>query len=87
MPVTERFDGGRFVTTIGGRRAFTPLFLTLLLVESADVLFAADSIPAIIAVTGDPFERALEVVLSAPVLLGVASAADVGGQRHALVTS
>jgi tellurite resistance protein TerC len=53
--VTDDFDGSRFFTTSGGRRAITPLFLALLLVESTDVLFAVDSIPAIFAVTSDPF--------------------------------
>ncbi len=54
-PVTSQFDGHRFFTLERGRRAMTPLFLALLLVESSDVLFAVDSIPAIFAVTRDPF--------------------------------
>jgi tellurite resistance protein TerC len=48
-------EGERFFTRIDGRRAITPLFLVLLVVESTDVLFAVDSIPAIFAVTQDPF--------------------------------
>ena len=54
-PVSDHFDGGRFFTTVGGRKAATPLFLALVLVETSDVMFAADSIPAIFAVTRDPF--------------------------------
>src|SRR5690606_37972845 len=54
-PVTDRLDGERFFTIEQGRRAATPLFVTLLLVDFADVVFAVDSIPAIFAVTQDPF--------------------------------
>lgn len=54
-PVTERLDGERFFTIENGARAATPLFFTLLLVDFADVVFAVDSIPAIFAVTQDPF--------------------------------
>jgi tellurite resistance protein TerC len=53
--VTEEFDGHRFFTRRDGRLAATPLFLALLLVESSDLLFAVDSIPAVLAVTRDPF--------------------------------
>src|SRR5690606_8389836 len=54
-PVTDRLDGERFFTIKNGKRAATPLFVTLLLVDFADVVFAVDSIPAIFAVTQDPF--------------------------------
>lgn len=54
-PVTHEFDGHNFTTKLDGRRALTPLFLCLLVVESSDVMFAVDSIPAIFAVTSDPF--------------------------------
>jgi tellurite resistance protein TerC len=54
-PVSAHFEGQRFFTRPGGRRAITPLFLVLLVVESSDVLFAVDSIPAIFAITRDPF--------------------------------
>jgi tellurite resistance protein TerC len=54
-PVTDKLDGERFFTTVNGARAATPLFVTLLLVDFADVVFAVDSIPAIFAVTQDPF--------------------------------
>ncbi|MBI3179825.1 MAG: TerC family protein [Deltaproteobacteria bacterium] len=54
-PVTPHFDGPRFFTEHEGRRSATPLLLVLVLVESMDVVFAVDSIPAIFAVTQDPF--------------------------------
>jgi tellurite resistance protein TerC len=54
-PVTDRLDGEKFFTMVNGARAATPLFVTLLLVDFADVVFAVDSIPAIFAVTQDPF--------------------------------
>jgi tellurite resistance protein TerC len=55
-PVSEQLHGHDFFARLpDGRRAITPLFLVLLLVESSDVIFAVDSIPAIFAVTLDPF--------------------------------
>ena len=54
-PVTPELHGERFFVDMSGRRAATPLLLVLLMVESSDVLFAVDSIPAIFAVTQDPF--------------------------------
>jgi tellurite resistance protein TerC len=55
MPVSTSYDGDRFFTMLGGRRAATPLFVALLLVETTDLIFAVDSIPAILAITQDPF--------------------------------
>lgn len=55
FPVSDQLDGQRFFTRIGGRLAATPLLVALLLVDVADVVFAVDSIPAILAVTQDPF--------------------------------
>lgn len=55
LPVTDEFDGDRFFTRVDGRWAATPLFLALILVETSDVMFAVDSIPAIFAITRDPF--------------------------------
>ena len=49
------FDGQRFTTWENGRRVFTPLAMVLLLVETCDLVFALDSIPAIFAVTTNPF--------------------------------
>jgi tellurite resistance protein TerC len=54
-PVAPHYDGHKFFTRINGRRAITPMLLVLLVIESSDVLFAIDSIPAIFAVTTDPF--------------------------------
>jgi len=54
-PVTDQLDGERFFTRVNGRSAATPLFVTLLFIDFADVVFAVDSIPAIFAVTQDPF--------------------------------
>ncbi len=53
--VHDEFEGQRFFTRIDGKRAMTRLFLALLAVEGADVVFAVDSIPAIFAITTDPF--------------------------------
>ncbi len=55
IPVSERFDGSRFFTVQNGKRVATPLLLALIVVEISDVLFALDSIPAVFAVTRDPF--------------------------------
>jgi tellurite resistance protein TerC len=55
MPITPTWVGDRFFTRQAGRLAATPLFVTLLLVETTDVIFAVDSIPAILAITRDPF--------------------------------
>lgn len=55
-PVSTKFDGHNFFTTLpDGRKAVTPLFLALVFIENTDVVFAVDSIPAIFAVTTDPF--------------------------------
>jgi tellurite resistance protein TerC len=55
VPITKRSYGDRFFIRRRGVLAATPLLLTLLVVESSDVIFAIDSIPAILAVTRDPF--------------------------------
>lgn len=54
-PVTSQFQGARFVVRQNGRWAITPLLLALLVVETTDLLFAIDSIPAIIGLTADTF--------------------------------
>jgi tellurite resistance protein TerC len=54
-PVSSSFDGQRFMTRINGRRALTPLALVLLMVESTDLIFAVDSIPAIFGITENGF--------------------------------
>jgi tellurite resistance protein TerC len=55
MPVTENYEGDQFFVRRLGKLMATPLFLVLLIVESTDLIFAVDSIPAIFAVTDDPF--------------------------------
>ena len=55
MPVTPDYRGDKFFVRENGIRMATPLFVVLLLVEISDVIFAVDSIPAIFAVTKDPF--------------------------------
>jgi tellurite resistance protein TerC len=55
LPLTSRYDGQRFWVREGARWVATPLFLVLILVEATDVVFAIDSIPAIFAVTDEPF--------------------------------
>jgi tellurite resistance protein TerC len=55
FPVTTEFHGSRFFVMENGVRTATPLLLALLLVEASDITFAIDSIPAILAITIDPF--------------------------------
>ena len=55
MPVTETYEGDRFFVRRGGKLLATPLFIVVLVVETTDVIFAVDSIPAILAITLDPF--------------------------------
>ncbi len=55
VPTAERYDGARFFTRIDGRLLATPLLMVLVMVELTDLVFAVDSIPAIFAVTSDPF--------------------------------
>lgn len=55
MPVTKNYVEGKFFTRVDGRLFSTPLFVVLLVVETSDVIFAVDSIPAILAITRDPF--------------------------------
>lgn len=55
FPVTTEFDGEHFTSRANGRLSLTPLALVLLMVETTDLIFAVDSIPAIFAVTQKPF--------------------------------
>jgi tellurite resistance protein TerC len=55
MPVTDQLDGQKFFTMVNGKRAATPLFAALVVVEVTDVIFAVDSVPAILAVSNEPF--------------------------------
>lgn len=54
LPFTTRYRDGRFLTFENGRRVLTPLAIALILVETSDLVFATDSIPAVFSVTGDP---------------------------------
>jgi tellurite resistance protein TerC len=55
LPVAPGHDAAHFFTRVGGRRRVTSLFLALVAVEFTDLIFAVDSIPAVLAVSGDPF--------------------------------
>ena len=55
IPVTSGYRGDKFFVREAGKLAATPLFVVLLIVETTDLLFAFDSIPAIFAITQDPF--------------------------------
>jgi tellurite resistance protein TerC len=55
MPVTDHYEGGKFFVKQDGRRFATPLLVVLLLVETTDLIFALDSIPAVLAITRDSF--------------------------------
>jgi len=55
FPVTSEFHGGHFFTRIAGRLHATPLFIVLVVIETTDVMFALDSIPAVIAITRNEF--------------------------------
>ena len=55
MPISEELDGQKFFTKINGKRVATGLFACLLVVEVTDVIFAVDSVPAVLAVSREPF--------------------------------
>jgi tellurite resistance protein TerC len=55
FPVSPRYDGSRFFTRLDGRRVATPLFMVLLVIETTDVIFALDSIPAVLGITKNGF--------------------------------
>lgn len=55
LPVTSDYDGQRFITRQGEKLMLTPLALVVLVLESTDLVFALDSVPAILGVTRDPF--------------------------------
>ena len=55
FPVSYKMDGDKFFIKRMGVRAATPLFVALIIIELTDILFALDSIPAILAITADPF--------------------------------
>ena len=55
VPVTEKYEDDRFFVRRAGKLLATPLFIVLIVVETTDLIFAVDSIPAVMAVTLDPF--------------------------------
>ncbi len=55
IPTTDRYDGQKLFTREGVKRVATPLFTVLILIEATDVIFAVDSVPAILAVSREPF--------------------------------
>jgi tellurite resistance protein TerC len=55
VPTTNEYDGQKLFTRINARRVATPLFAVLILIEATDVVFAVDSVPAVLAVSREPF--------------------------------
>ncbi|MEQ1643474.1 MAG: TerC family protein [Pyrinomonadaceae bacterium] len=55
MPLSQKIDGKNFFSRIDGRWHATPLFIALLFLEATDIIFAVDSVPAIFAITSEPF--------------------------------
>lgn len=55
MPVSDELDGQKFFTKVNAKRAATPLLAALVVIEVTDVIFAVDSVPAILAVSNEPF--------------------------------
>ena len=55
VPVSSHYDGARFTTRVGRKWMITPLLLVLIAIETTDIIFAVDSIPAIFSITTDPF--------------------------------
>ncbi len=55
VPVTDTYEGAKFFIRQSGKLMATPMFVTLIVVETTDVIFAVDSIPAILAISSDPF--------------------------------
>jgi len=53
--IAAKYTGKKFFCRIDGKRALTPLFIGLVMIETADIVFAVDSIPAVLAITHDPF--------------------------------
>jgi tellurite resistance protein TerC len=55
FPVANRFEGNKFWVRVGNRRSATPLLLALVAIEAMDIVFAVDSVPAVLAITRDTF--------------------------------
>ncbi len=54
LPITDQYDGEKFVTKINNKKAYTPLFVVVVLVATTDVIFALDSIPAVMGISTNP---------------------------------
>ncbi|HUS75235.1 MAG TPA: TerC family protein [Methanothrix sp.] len=54
LPTTDEYGEGNFIITKGGKRFVTPLFIVMLVIETSDILFAVDSVPAILGITLNP---------------------------------
>lgn len=54
-PVSNSYDSGNFFTIENGKKAATPMFVALLVIETTDIVFAFDSVPAVFSITTDPF--------------------------------
>jgi tellurite resistance protein TerC len=85
IPMSDTFDGEKLTTMVDGVKRFTPLFVVLVMIGVTDVIFAVDSIPAIFAITSDPF-----IVLTANIfaILGLRALyfllADLADRFHLL---
>ncbi|HEX6626884.1 MAG TPA: TerC/Alx family metal homeostasis membrane protein [Gemmatimonadaceae bacterium] len=55
IPITPQFHGRRFLVRLNGRLVATPLLVALIIIETTDIVFALDSVPAVLSVTRDPF--------------------------------
>jgi tellurite resistance protein TerC len=81
VPISKRLDGEKFFTMERGKRAATLLFVTLIVIEFTDLVFAFDSIPAIFAITTNPF-----IVFTSNIfaILGLRSLYFVIAEAHGL---
>lgn len=55
LPIHHKFDGNKLTTVVGGKRMLTMMAAVILMIELTDILFAVDSVPAVLAVTGDTY--------------------------------
>ena len=85
IPVTPMADGQRFLVRINGKLMATPMFVALILIETTDIIFALNSIPAVLAITRDPYIVYTSNIFA---LLGLRALyfvlADVVGRFHYL---
>ena len=85
IKISDHFDGEKLTTVVNGAKLYTPLFVVLVMIGATDVIFAVDSIPAIFAITSDPF-----IVLTANIfaILGLRALyfllADMASRFHLL---